>query len=214
MSTGDDGLLRNVAREVLADLLPGLLEGALATPAANGNGNENDHRARFSAATLTEGDAVVPQVPAPPIAKVHRPSGWRASAPSASESPVQHPAPAAEPAAVPYGATVERVALRSDADLDAFVRALVRRLESPQERMAILSGTLRFQLAPVPGASSSSASAPPAIRIEKGAVTERTVREAAEAGARLVLSPRAVLTPMARDRARRLGVEIEKERPC
>jgi hypothetical protein len=52
------------------------------------------------------------------------------------------------------------------------------------------------------------------MRIERGAVTERTVREAATAGARLVLAPRAVLTPMARDRARSLGVEIEKERPC
>ena len=50
--------------------------------------------------------------------------------------------------------------------------------------------------------------------LEKGAVTERHVREAAEQRARLVLSPRAVLTPMARDRARSLGVEIEKERRC
>lgn len=210
MSTGDEDLLRNVTREVLADLLPGLFEEELATPATNGNG----HRAQTSAATLTEGDAVVPQVPAPPIARVHRPSGWRAPAPSASESPAELPAPAARPAAATGGATVERVALRTDADLDAFVRALVRRLENPRERMAILSGTLRFQLASVPGAAAASASAAPAIRIEKGAVTERTVREAAKAGARLVLSPRAVLTPMARERARSLGVEIQKERPC
>ena len=210
MSTGDEDLLRNVTREVLADLLPGLFEEALATPATNGNG----HRAQTSAATLTEGDAVVPQVPAPPIARVHRPSGWRAPAPSASESPAGLPAPAARPAVAPGGATVERVALRTDADLDVFVRALVRRLENPRERMAILSGTLRFQLASVPGAAAASASAAPAIRIEKGAVTERTVREAAKAGARLVLSPRAVLTPMARERARSLGVEIQKERPC
>ena len=212
MTSGDDGLLRNVTREVLADLLPGLFEEALATPATNGNGNE--HRAQFSAATLTDDAAVVPQVPAPPIARVHRPSGWRAPAPSASESSAELPAPAARPAAAPGGATVERVALRTDADLDVFVRALVRRLENPRDRMAILSGTLRFQLASVPGALASGASAAPAIRIEKGAVTERTVREAAAAGARLVLSPRAVLTPMARDRARSLGVEIEKERPC
>lgn len=210
MSTGDEDLLRNVTREVLADLLPGLFEEALAAPATNGNG----HRAQTSAATVTEGDAVVPQVPAPPIARVHRPSGWRAPAPSASESPAELPAPAARPAAATGGATVERVALRTDADLDVFVRALVRRLENPRDRMAILSGTLRFQLASVPGAAAASASAAPAIRIEKGAVTERTVREAAKAGARLVLSPRAVLTPMARERARSLGVEIQKERPC
>jgi hypothetical protein len=49
-------------------------------------------------------------------------------------------------------------------------------------------------------------------RIERGAVTERAVQAAASAGARLVLGPRAVLTPLARDRARALGVPIEKER--
>jgi hypothetical protein len=49
-------------------------------------------------------------------------------------------------------------------------------------------------------------------RIERGAVTERAVQAAASAGVRLVLGPRAVLTPLARDRARALGVPIEKER--
>jgi len=40
MTAGDDHLLRNVTREVLAELLPGLLEEALTTPAAaNGNGH-------------------------------------------------------------------------------------------------------------------------------------------------------------------------------
>ena len=81
--------------------------------------------------------------------------------------------------------------------------------------MAILSGRLRFGLAAAATAGAADAgAATPALRIEKGAVTERHVREAAEKGARLVLSPRAVLTPMARDRARSLGVEIEKERRC
>jgi hypothetical protein len=54
--------------------------------------------------------------------------------------------------------------------------------------------------------------ATPGHRIDKGAVTERAVQAAASAGVRLVLGPRAVLTPLARDRARALGVPIEKER--
>jgi len=49
-------------------------------------------------------------------------------------------------------------------------------------------------------------------RVDKGAVTERTVAAAAKAGARLVLGPRAVLTPLARDKARVLGVPIERPR--
>ena len=51
-------------------------------------------------------------------------------------------------------------------------------------------------------------------RIERGAVIERTVNEAAQAGQRLVLAPAAVLTPLAKERARHLKVEIERERRC
>ena len=203
MSTGNDDVLRHVTREVLAELLPGLLEDALAAPALAGNGN--GHRAQSPTAPAPRAMPVVPQVPAPPIAKVHRPTGWSAPAPD--------PAPAASPPpeTAPGGVVVEPVALRGDADVDAFVRALARRLEDPGEREAILSGKVRFQLA---AASAASVSAAPTIRVEAGAVTERAVKEAAQAGARLVLSPRAVLTPMARDRARSLGVQIEKEKPC
>lgn len=49
-------------------------------------------------------------------------------------------------------------------------------------------------------------------RIAKGAVTERVIREVADAGTRLVLAPGTVLTPLARERAHALGVEIERER--
>jgi hypothetical protein len=42
-------------------------------------------------------------------------------------------------------------------------------------------------------------------------VTERTVARATAAGGRLVLGRRAVLTPLGRDRARSLGVTVEKE---
>jgi hypothetical protein len=52
---------------------------------------------------------------------------------------------------------------------------------------------------------------PPARRVERGAVTERVVRDAARAGERLILGPGAVLTPLARDRARASGVEISRE---
>ena len=209
MTAGDDHLLRNVTREVLAELLPGLLEEALTAPTeANGNGNGH-----HPAATAEQG--AVPQVPAPPIAAVHRPPGWRApegTPPAAAETVADQPPVPAQPAA---DGSVERVDLRSDADLEAFVRSLVRRLENPRDRMAILSGRLRFGLgATAPAAAAGDADSAPTMRIEKGAVTERHVREAAEKRARLVLSPRAVLTPMARDRARSLGVEIEKERRC
>jgi hypothetical protein len=202
MSTGNEDVLRDVAKEILAELLP-VLEEALASPTSNGNG----HRAQAPAAVAVD-DPVVPQVPAPPIAKVHRPSGWIAPPPTESV------AESAAPAAVPEDVVIERVDLRSDADLDAFVHMLARRLENPRSRTAIVSGKVRFQLAGASAAPVAGASPARTIRVEAGAVTERAVKDAARAGARLVLSSRAVLTPMARDRARSLGVEIEKEKPC
>jgi hypothetical protein len=103
---------------------------------------------------------------------------------------------------------VETVNLRTDADLDAFVKRLLRLFENPQRRDELRAGRLRFRLA----AAAGPGSVQPAHRVDKGAVTEAMVRQAARAGARLVLGRRAVLTPLARDRARVAGVEIERER--
>lgn len=139
-----------------------------------------------------------------------------ASQPAPAQSvPAPQPVPRAAPAqpglAYPVSEdaqSVETVSLRTDADLGAFVRRLLHLFENPKHRDELRSGRLRFRLAPaaVPG------SAQPASRVEKGAVTEAMVAEAAKAGARLVLGRRAVLTPLARDRARAAGVEIERER--
>src|SRR5216683_4979993 len=103
---------------------------------------------------------------------------------------------------------VETVSLRNDQELAAFVSRILHLFENPKHRDDLRAGRLRFRLA----ASGPAGSARPAHRIEKGAVTEAAVRDAARAGARLVLGRRAVLTPLARDRARAAGVEIEKER--
>ncbi len=133
-----------------------------------------------------------------------------APAPSAVGAP-----PPAAPPQVGAGYTVrdgveavETVSLRNDQELAAFVSRILHLFENPKHRDDLRAGRLRFRLA----ASGPAGSARPAHRIEKGAVTEAAVRDAARAGARLVLGRRAVLTPLARDRARAAGVEIEKER--
>jgi hypothetical protein len=94
---------------------------------------------------------------------------------------------------------LERVSLASDADLDRFVRALLAR----PDHEAILAGRVRFTLGG--GADTGGA-----VRVERGAVTERKVQEAKAAG-RIVLGRGAVLTPLAREKARALGVQIERE---
>ena len=130
----------------------------------------------------------------------------------------------------------ETVNLSTDEDLAAFVARLLDL--DPQAREDLRAGRRRFRLAvpsysqtpqapSVPslalrGGSGSHGSngltavngsaGPPVRRIERGAVTEKVVRDAARAGERLVLGPRAVLTPLASDRARASGVEISRER--
>jgi hypothetical protein len=105
------------------------------------------------------------------------------------------------------------VVLSTDADLDAFVRRLAALCDDPERRAAFQQGRHSFRLS-TNGASKAAPAAAEGngvVRIERGAVTERTVVKAAADGARLVLGRGAVLTPLARDRARSLGVEIVKE---
>ncbi len=111
-----------------------------------------------------------------------------------------------DPISRPAG-DVEVLNLRSDADLGAFVNRLLHLFENPKSREDLRAGRLRFRL----NESSVPGSFQPVHRVESGAVTESTVKKAALSGAKLVLGPRAVLTPLARDRARSAGVHIERE---
>ena len=172
-------------RDAARQVLRELLHEALAGTNGNGHGG------------------AVPAVPAPPVAAVLRPSTW-----------TQPPAPGevvAGAARTTAGDVVEAVSLASDADLDGFVRALLARCVDPQARAAVLEGRLRFTLRR-PGAPGAGGASPGTVRVEHGAVTERKVEEAAKAGARLVVGRGAVLTPLARERARARGIEIERER--
>lgn len=116
----------------------------------------------------------------------------------------------------------ETVNLSTDGDLTAFVNRLLDL--GPEEREELRSGRKRFRLAGLqasqparrpaghPAGGGRAREAAGVRRIERGAVTERVISAAAQAGERLVLGRGAVLTPLARDRARASGVQIEKER--
>lgn len=129
------------------------------------------------------------------------------------------PPPAATPAKVPDGpvatgplaaderSRVDAVRIASDRDLDVFVRNLLQLFENPKTRADLRHGRLSFRLA-----GNERGAAGSTRRVERGAVTERQIAEVAAAGSSLVLGPRAVLTPLARERARALGVTIHKER--
>jgi len=110
-------------------------------------------------------------------------------------------------------ATADVVTIATDADVQAFARRIA--LATQAERDAIANGTRTFRLATAPSnrsaEPSTSSSSDAIVRVEKGAVTEKHVREAADTGATLVLGKRAVMTPLARDRARAAGVKFTKE---
>jgi hypothetical protein len=107
-------------------------------------------------------------------------------------------------------AKVEEVAITSDAELNVFVRRLLT-LE-PKQREAVQAGRLKFRLKRArKSADADAAARGGSERIDKGIVTEKKVMAAAKAGKRLVVGKGVVLTPLARDKARQLGLEIERE---
>jgi hypothetical protein len=207
-----DADMRQLAREVLAELVPELAAAVPQVPAPP-----------------------VAAVPAPPVAAVLRPSTWAAPAvpgelvgdgppgpaapapaPDAPDASAPAPPGPDRPASAPLPGEhrTEVVTMHDDEDLDRFVRALIRRLENPRDRLAIRTGRLRFVLDRASASSAVAASPGPELRVERGAVTERVVRRAADERARLVLAPAAVLTPLARELAASLHVKIEKEPRC
>ncbi len=116
---------------------------------------------------------------------------------------------------LPSGLPVtETVDLSTDEDLALFVKRLLDL--DPEQREELRSGRKRVTLAagtPAAGTGAVTGTGAEGVRrIERGAVTEAVINQAARAGERLVLGRGAVLTPLARDRARASGVRIEKER--
>ena len=100
------------------------------------------------------------------------------------------------------GATrgVEAVQITNDDDLAAFVRLVLARQD------AITSGQLRFTLSKV-----LAERALPAGNVLQGVITEQIINHHAGAGS-LILAAGAVVTPLARDRARKLGLKLERRR--
>jgi hypothetical protein len=92
----------------------------------------------------------------------------------------------------------ETVRIANDSDLAAFAARLIQ----PATAEAVRSGKLRFALA------GGSAAATGAL---SGVITEQKIDKLAGSGT-LVLDVGAVLTPLARDKARRLGLKIERRR--
>jgi hypothetical protein len=118
------------------------------------------------------------------------------------------PAPPPAPDADSPGPDVRRVCVRDDGDLADVVTQVLHLADDPARLADLRAGRIRFALV------TGDALAPPApgpIEVDRGAVTERLIQRAAREQRPLRIGPRAVVTPLARDRARALGVALDRE---
>lgn len=125
-----------------------------------------------------------------------------------------------KPGAAPAPAqSEERVAIANDGDLVAFARRVLSLAGDPAKAKEIATGRYPFRLAR-PAANSAPSSAPPpsalpaqSHRIDSGVVTESTLNKLPRGLARLLLGPGVTITPLAKDRARALGLTFERMKP-
>jgi hypothetical protein len=125
-----------------------------------------------------------------------------------------------KPKAAPQRVTTEeRVAIANDADLVAFARRVLSLAGDPSKAREIAAGRYPFRLnrtiaqnivAPAP---QTAAPAGQSHRIDSGIVTESTLNKLPRGLLRLVLGPGVTVTPLAKDRARALGLTFERTKP-
>ena len=117
-------------------------------------------------------------------------------------------------------ATQERVTIANDADLIGFARRVLSLAGDPAKAKEIAAGRYPFRLdrpvaartASVP-AQRTAAPAPQSHRIDSGIVTESTLNKLPRGLSRLLLGPGVTVTPLAKDRARALGLTFERTKP-
>ena len=109
------------------------------------------------------------------------------------------------------GAKRVEIAITHDGDLNSFARDLVAAAEQADLREAVKTGKVTFTLARY-GSAVHAAPARPAHRIDKGLVTEMMVTEIGRSANRIVVGKGVVVTPLGRDKARELKIEIVRDR--
>jgi len=122
-------------------------------------------------------------------------------------------APGSPAAAALAPVRVETVSIEDDADLAAFVQRLLTLFEDTQAREDIRAGRHVFRLnRRAPAATTPAAPEPLPERIDAGVLSEAKVIALAASRRRVVLGKRVAVTPLARDKARELGLKLERER--
>jgi len=113
------------------------------------------------------------------------------------------------------------IALRTPDDADRFARHVAEASSDPEVKAAILAGKVRFvPVGPAPAAAAPRpvAAAPPvqaagAYEMASGVLSETRLVEIARSHKRIAIGAGVVLTPLARDKARELKIELTRQKP-
>jgi len=103
---------------------------------------------------------------------------------------------------------VEVVSLATNAEVNSFVNRVLDMAAESQTLSALRDGRIVFQLSQQ---STDRRSESMNNRIDKGALTESSIMKAAEVGSTVIVAWRVVVTSLAREKARDLGVTIIRE---
>jgi hypothetical protein len=117
-------------------------------------------------------------------------------------------APAAQgngDARVPSSGQVVEIAIASDADIMRFAQEIAGSDNAKKD--AILSGRLRFALKRASGGTRNGGQ-----RVDKGVLTEAMVVEIGRSSSRVILGKSVAVTPLARDKAREMRLEIVRDK--
>ena len=115
----------------------------------------------------------------------------------------------------------ERIAIATDADLIGFARRVLSLAGDPAKAKEIAAGRYPFRLdrptqaaaAPAPRATPATQPTAQSHRIDSGVVTESTLNKLPRGLSQLLLGPGVTITPLAKDRARALGLTFERMKP-
>lgn len=134
-----------------------------------------------------------------------------ASAPKSVTDVAEHSLPGQSPTEACW------VPMRAENDLAVFARRVLQLAEDPRRRQAIEDGGFPFRFEHSTSGSLSNGvnpgtnSAALESRIDKGLVNEKHINKLPQGTTILNLGKRATITPLARDKARKMGITITKE---
>lgn len=109
------------------------------------------------------------------------------------------------------------VSVGSSADLDRFAKALAEACGDDALKVAILAGDVRFELArtaaPAPSTKPPAPARAGAFEMSSGVLSEAKIVEISRTHRKILIGSDVVMTPLARDKAREMKVELVRQKP-